>query len=74
MSSLYIVYIVVYVKTEEHYTAKLPWGGGGGRGRGGVATKEPALKICHCYVAALLLDALPSFYYVMCGVFAVMPA
>ena len=32
-------------------------------------------RIMHIsYVAALLLDALPSFYYVMCGVFAIMPA
>ena len=72
MSSLYIVYIISLYMSKLENTI-LPSCHGAGAG-GGVATKEPALKICHCYVAALLLDALPSFYYVMCGVFAVMPA
>ena len=66
---------IVYVVCQNWRTLlRAAMGRGRERGRGGVATKEPALKICHCYVAAVLLDAMPSFYYVMCGVFAIMPA
>ena len=62
---------MLYVKIGEHY-CELPWGVGGGGG--GAGSQQRSLLSKYATVMLLLLDAMPSFYYVMCGVFAIMPA
>ena len=47
---------------------------GAGEGGGGAGSQQRSLLSKYATVMLLLLDAMPSFYYVMCGVFAIMPA